>query len=328
MKNPKGSVVVWALLILLVVIVAGAGYWWIGQSRPAYQALNQAQSNATSTAPQTHTPAPTDPRTREAIEFADHTFTWIPAADVQDPNEVQFSTANGAVTNTVFLTTHVTFAGADPNTFVVAVHPDGTVTSFAKDANHVYDTWNGMVVAGADPQTFSVLADLQDDPEGDRGTFAKDENHVYVASADAYPNGIIAEADAATFVYVGQGILKDKNQLYTIGNGNPNTSLVKDIASFVWVGGPWFKDDSQGYCGNGGQEPPLAALPVDVPTFKGLSDYYAKDSQHVYFYSDLIASPCEVLAGADPSTFTVVSGQSTYDAQDKDHTYLRGKVVQ
>ena len=66
---------------------------------------------------------------------------------------------------------------------------------------------------------------------------------------------------------------------------------------------------------------------ADPSTFSvlGLSGglYYSKDKNHVYF-------TIGVLNGADPGTFVFVPGTvgRSYDAQDKNHKYLNGQIVQ
>jgi len=74
-----------------------------------------------------------------------------------------------------------------------------------------------------------------------------------------------------------------------------------------------------------------------------ISGYYAKDMSHVYF-SDNAGESLTVLQDADPSTFGLVpfytntkgivvqdascGGNCYYEAQDKNHKYLDGQIVQ
>ena len=77
---------------------------------------------------------------------------------------------------------------------------------------------------------------------------------------------------------------------------------------------------------------------VDPSTFIPLLDasagnsMYAKDSGHVYFntwsHGEGAPESFIVVIGADPNTFLVISGNKQYDAQDKNHKYQYGKIVQ
>jgi hypothetical protein len=51
-------------------------------------------------------------------------------------------------------------SGADPNTFVLLKDAQGGPTDFAKDKNHVYDAYVGDVIQGADPNTFVPVDDI------------------------------------------------------------------------------------------------------------------------------------------------------------------------
>jgi hypothetical protein len=59
----------------------------------------------------------------------------------------------------------------------------------------------------------------------------------------------------------------------------------------------------------------------------GTFDYrYAKDKVNVYYISPIDGTP-HVLNGADPATFNIVIYESSFDAQDKNHTYFLGQIV-
>ena len=52
---------------------------------------------------------------------------------------------------------------------------------------------------------------------------------------------------------------------------------------------------------------------------------YAKDGFFVYFLRE---DKVSVVTNAHPPTFRLISGQTTYDAEDKNHKYLQGEIVE
>jgi hypothetical protein len=190
-------------------------------------------------------------------------------------------------------------SAADPKTFEVSTYAQGTSTVFAcyaKDKNNVYyncDPRNFFsIIKNAYPESFQVLNIKLSD-----GNFiySKDSGHVYY---DGFP---LPNIDSASVSVVPDdsslNYIKDKNDVYLVGE-DPVTG----------VG--------------------ATDLSADPNTFKLLGSdgwgYYAEDKNRVYFW----VLP---ISGADLSTFAVVPSstyQSTYDAQDKNHKYLQGRVVQ
>jgi hypothetical protein len=94
----------------------------------------------------------------------------------------------------------------------------------------------------------------------------------------------------------------------------------------------WAKDSSHVYdfVGDGGI---LVNDTVDAPTFNvyASSSYpYFSDKDKVYDCETGYDSGCplQTIPGADPATFhPVTPAGESYDAQDKNHKYLRGKIV-
>ncbi len=198
---------------------------------------------------------------------------------------------------------------------------------YGKDKAAVYE--NGQIVQGADPTTFTWVA-------GNNSEYGKDDKYVYFPSS--YPGAqVIPGADPQTFVYIaGDGVNyelgKDGVHVYfgnyPIPGADPNT--------FVYMGGGYAKDKNQAYAlgnlTNGSTEPVTPIPGVDIVTFSYIPNTsYAKDKNNVYWGGQL-------LIGADPATFTTVQPSDyqwpscgiscKYDAQDKNHKYLNGQVVQ
>lgn len=204
---------------------------------------------------------------------------------------------------------------------------DGSCRWYEKDSSHVYD-WLGNLIKNADPNTFKPLLTSSGDvsfyeidkqyaffedtilPSANPKTFelingtagfARDDKNVY-----AYQSAI-PQADVATFTTVQYpgGIsdiyAKDKNNVYyCVYDSLNNVGILDgaDSSTFVVLG----------QIGNGSAE-----------------DTYAKDKNHVYWDT-------QVISNADLNTFAFVSnGDSNgtaFDAQDKNHKYFQGRVVQ
>ncbi len=188
-------------------------------------------------------------------------------------------------------------SGADPATFSLV-----SGSEYAKDNKNVYlpdQVGNISVVAGADPSTFTFLGynSYNTDGTGDYeyGFYAKDKSHVF------YQAQLIAGADSSfAFIRDAQGNL---------------TGYARD-ASHVY--NAWAGTVIDG---------------VDLPTFAVLGHgQYAKDKNHVYAYNpegaDNVFTTGEILQGADPLTFQLVTGNPNFDAMDAHHHYLNATVVQ
>lgn len=168
----------------------------------------------------------------------------------------------------------------------------------------------GYPLVGADPTTFLVLVNASGTPIG----LSKDINHVYVG------NGILIGADPKTISPIEDssrewnGFEKDQNNVYH------GTDIISgaDPQTFTSIGYVVYNEIEAG-------------------------SYY-KDKNFVYWLGIQIKAPV-VVKRADPTSFALVTTSSNlytkfqstldscgqnciYDAQDKNHKYLEGQVVQ
>jgi len=171
---------------------------------------------------------------------------------------------------------------------------------------------------GMDPFT-TVHLSRSDTPSGPMDdSYNKDKNHVF------FNCQIIPGADPKTFERIYFPWAKDAYSVFYENNNlhvDPNTFVLfrdkrKDNPIMIYK-------PSEGIARGGdtvfagGQ----AVAGVDIKTFEFLDSAYFKDRNHVYWFADPIN-------GADPSTFQMIYGQKTYDAQDKNHRYFGGEIVQ
>ncbi len=91
---------------------------------------------------------------------------------------------------------------ADPNTFR---HLD---QGYYRDDKNVY--WSNELLNGADPETFKTYGDVP---------YAADKNHVWRGSK------IIKNADAPSFVFLHNGVYKDKNGVFTLRDSVFNADI-------------------------------------------------------------------------------------------------------
>ena len=171
-----------------------------------------------------------------------------------------------------------------------------TDTLYSKDLVHVY--YKGAPVPNANPYKFKIIG-------RPRVTLTPDD--YYAADEDTvFYNGIpVKYADPKTFVFLldkdmnSTDYAKDKNRVY-------NTYL-----------GTFIKK-------------------ADAESFVALNYWYGKDKNAVYSMTQSGAydSGRFPIKGADPATFEVVAdpaycrGDCMFDAQDKNHQYLRGAITQ
>ena len=164
-------------------------------------------------------------------------------------------------------------------------------------------------------------------------TFIQQDGQVYINSQSG--KKLIPSADAQSF-YVSTILdtwAKDTNNVYFTGSTTPVTGA--DPSTFTPVAGgfvQYARDKSSLYCALGTWSDVSRLANGDPASFQilytvtqqvpnGTSGFdYAKDKNNVYV-------DCEILEGADPSSFKIINAP-TYDAQDKDHEYLQGRVVQ
>ncbi|HEV8666957.1 MAG TPA: DKNYY domain-containing protein, partial [Candidatus Paceibacterota bacterium] len=196
--------------------------------------------------------------------------------------------------------------GADPSAFQIS-----TIDwQYSKDINNVYYyLTEPTLMLGADPKSFFLISQQYKDGSS-IAIYSKDNLHVY------FQGLLIVGADPASFIPLGTGF------------GGVTNPYSKD-SRYVFYDGIILSSDGLG-------KNPLTG--IDSSTFEPLIDtngeisLYAKDSKQVYFnawdHGDGAPNPFQVIQNADPLTFQVVSGQSIYDAQDKNHKYLQGQIVQ
>ncbi len=225
-------------------------------------------------------------------------------------------------------------AGVDPNTFTT----DATIYPFAKDATHVFLA--DKLVTGADPNTFAVIPD---------SGLAKDKNHIYTYGYQVIDNfSVLPGADPATFSYDAQtDVARDSTHVWYGGDlgGSPMTIIQGvDPKTFEAINFVYYKDVNHIYYGyvngeSGGIEPiaaDLTSFEAYYPIFWNSPELgagyrfvvgYAHDKNSAYYDG-------QVIPGADVATFVPVPSQCandsscTFDAQDKNHQYLEGQVVQ
>ncbi len=155
-------------------------------------------------------------------------------------------------------------------------------------------------------------------------TYSKDDKNVFV---NIHYNGestitVLVGADPATFREVVDGIGQDKNGFWALDYKLP---FLIDPDTFALVG-EYAKDKNHVYFIN-----LLTAeiLPnLDPATFEDVGMNYTKDKTNVW-YGNPFGGMTKV-DNADPTTFELISSQLVHDpdAQDKNHKYLRGEIVQ
>lgn len=252
--------------------------------------------------------------------------------------------------------TEILAEGTDPTSFRVLCEAFSDISAYAKDAGHVY--FRGHILEDADSQTFQPLYNADGSCYD---YYAKDNRHVYYAQKiisdspdsfvvlspdeelfsdgintfqwgeivstttfqtsysvtpilDASGNPTVAYFTDGTAVY---GKFRDDYDGQIIVGADPAT--FREFSSEAW----WVARDkdniySHGWLVEGADPKTFSVISVDPP--------YFKDEDQV-FYPTLIGElwPIE---SADPTTFVLISGQSRYDAQDKNHKYLQGEIVQ
>lgn len=250
-----------------------------------------------------------------------------------------------------------TLEGADPQTFMPLYNADGSCRDYyAKDSQHVYyardiisnrpasfvpmspeedlfsdgvNTFRwGELVASTTSQGTSILVDLQGRTSG----YSKDSSLVYFETGpDHYE--VVQGADVQTFTVLTCGVAPGDDGCETFYAKDKNRAYIDnkvwegvDLATLAYVGGNVMKDANHVYYANYLDDPScVACKEADSATFVylGMGTYagYFKDKNQVYSWRFPVES-------ADPATFKVVSGQTAYDAQDKNHKYSYGRVVE
>ncbi len=153
-------------------------------------------------------------------------FTWDEAVYVKDVDALSFQLLEG---NYARDKSHVIYLGDGPKTIAIIkdANPDtfqlvGTCqaveksyAAYAKDSRFVYV--ENEAIIGADASSFQLISTFSyQDEEMPMGySFAKDNKNIF------YNCGKKLEgADYATFEYIGNGIARDKNYTYNLGEFN------------------------------------------------------------------------------------------------------------
>lgn len=188
---------------------------------------------------------------------------------------------------------------------------EGYYSPYSKDDTHVY--YEGKIISNADVNTFVVLS-CKATPEGGCDIYyAKDKNHAYISNYDG--NQIWSEADPETLQVVYGSILKDKNNVYGLKSDCESCVQKHDPITFVSLGGGYFKDKNviQYW---------YWSIPTNsTSTFQALGESgLAKDNEYVW-------NGLKIIERADPTTFKLIDGYDYWYATDKDHVFIRGKLI-
>ena len=159
----------------------------------------------------------------------------------------------------------------------------------------------------ADPETFTILNKF----------YGKDIDHVYgILKDEANEPHTILEADPASFQVLTGRYAKDNNNVFW----NSRIVAGADPISITSFGEyPYAKDKNKVYWRTWAIYPAL-----DPDTFMPLANTYVKDAQGVYFVCP--GGDCVIIMKeADVATFVATSD---YEAEDKNHKYLHGEIVE
>lgn len=150
------------------------------------------------------------------------------------------------------------------------------------------------------------------------GVYSFDGENVYSEGMHDDEVSLIPEADISTFkVLPGGQYAKDSSHVYwygTIIKGADSNSFVS-LAPYYYA-----KDARYAYRMNSRLEE------FDPNTFVALNSVYIKDAHVVYLAT---VDEYRLIPEADPTTFVALKGPgNTFPAQDKNHSYKLGKVVE
>jgi hypothetical protein len=197
---------------------------------------------------------------------------------------------------------------ADVATFRILSGPDpylGSIpcvhdSGYAADRFHVY--WQGAVIPGADPKTFSYL----------QFGYSRDANHAY------YRVAILSDADVRTFKPIAPPYFKDAAHVYLGG------ATIKDAdpATFSLVSSSWFgggdalaRDARHVFFG-------ATLVPEANPKDVVVSGNQYWVSNQVVFFKE------RPLSQADAASFHIASkGQEAFWAEDKAHYFVRSHTL-
>ncbi|NNE67710.1 MAG: DKNYY domain-containing protein [Pyrinomonadaceae bacterium] len=184
--------------------------------------------------------------------------------------------------------------GADASSFEVVKRFD---ERYSYDANSVF--YFGVKVEGIDRATHRVIDNVHH----------RDQSNIYFAMKQL-------SDDPDNFKILSKAFSKDSTRVYWRGR-----QISDDAANFVQFpsrgADAYAKDSKKAYWGWKTIEG------VDVESFEGLNDNYAKDKNAVYFAVNIVNMPRK-MEGADPATFALVKGEKGIDARDKNRAYNFG----
>jgi hypothetical protein len=170
--------------------------------------------------------------------------------------------------------------GAHAESFVQLADSD-----YGKDRSRVY--WLGMVINGANPESFECLADL----------YSRDRDHVF------WRENLIVGADPKTFVILNGEELWSRDARDIFYGDQPIG--VKSPDNFRVLNDSWATDGVSYYYVQ--QFAPKGILRSDYKSTKLLNDSYAVDREHAYYRTQSIP-------GADPATFKPLNECYAVDA--------------
>ena len=157
----------------------------------------------------------------------------------------------------------------------------GDASPYYVDQSAVY--CGTTIIPGADPTTFQALS-YTPAAGGNDAEWAKDKSHVY------YFCELSPEIDAATFVTVFRGVMKDKNKVYFLGivggRCGRNPLCDADAQTFVSIGYYFFKDRNRAFnlekWGNLNRSDLFKDIPVDIPSLIAIDEDHMIDKKNVY----------------------------------------------
>jgi len=146
-------------------------------------------------------------------------------------------------------------------------------------------------VNGAEPKSFHLIADVQDDNCGLSPLYGADDKQVF------FRNKLIPGAEPVSFAALGSGYGRDRSSLYY------HDRIIAGVSSegFRLVSIP-YSTASYGVTSSAVlyRDKPILA-PVESATFQALGGLWVRDAQHVYLHNRI-----EAVQGADPQSFTVL----------------------
>lgn len=224
----------------------------------------------------------------------DNVFYATTTLDGADPRtfNVHASTRYGMDANSVFFFGKK-ILGADVASFEL-INNDSRpyeYRDFAKDKAYVY--YQGEVIDGLNPSVFSQGGTVSGKVVANQGG---DDQVVLQGNYLIWRNGLLRIADPSTLEYIGLGIFRDSQKLYSMGFISKHYETGFDVADLNPAENISFLNTSDGaaeYLLNGNRVYALVSemsLPwlelvegADAASFKLLTNGYAKDKNSIFF---------------------------------------------